>query len=57
MRELVTYIDEGFYRNAGTHEAVKNAKLADFFDGDYPAWIKKKTGIRKELNTEEIAEI
>lgn len=45
MRELVTYIDEGFYRNAGTHETVKNAKLADFFDGDYPAWIKKKTGL------------
>ena len=29
MRELVTYIDEGFYRNAGTEKAVLIAKGQD----------------------------
>lgn len=45
MRELATFLDEGFYKNVGTSEAVATAKLAEFFDGDYPAWIKKKTGL------------
>ena len=45
MRELVTYIDEGFYKNTGSHEEIIRAKLADFFDGDYPKWIKDKTGL------------
>lgn len=45
MKDLATVLDEGFYKNVGTSEAVAAAKLAEFFDGDYPAWIKKKTGL------------
>lgn len=44
MKELATYIEEGFYKNSGAHDTVVNAKLTDFFGGNYPAWIKDKTG-------------
>ena len=45
MKELATFLNEGFYKNIGTHEVIATAKLADFFDDDYLAWIKKKTGL------------
>lgn len=42
MRELVTYIDEGFYRNAGTEKAVLIAKGQDVAE-DLEDFIKKNS--------------
>lgn len=43
MRDLSDIL-EGFYKNSGAHDVIEGAKLANFFDGDYPTWIKDKTG-------------
>ena len=42
MRELVTYIDEGFYQTTGAHDAVIQAKIFKLFDdGDLVSYLRK----------------
>ena len=42
MRELVTYIDEGFSQTTGVHDAVIQAKIFKLFDdGDLASYLEK----------------